>query len=212
MKETMLNNKGFDHWSGAYDEDILRMQNEGYPFEGYYHTLGHIQNKVLDCNAKHVLDIGIGTGLLSEVLYNKGMQITGVDFSEKMLAKARQKMPHGSFIQFDFNAGLPEELRELNFDCIISSYAIHHINDRQKVAFLSRLIHHLNPKGWILIGDVAFESQQAMQDVKSKSAGWDESEYYMLADQIIAALAEISIKAAFEKTSSCSGVLSIQGN
>ena len=86
----MLNNKGFDQWSGAYDEDILRMQNEGYPFEGYYHTLGMIQNKVLDCNAKLVLDIGIGTGLLSEVLYNKGVQITGVDFSAKMLDQAKQ--------------------------------------------------------------------------------------------------------------------------
>lgn len=207
----MLNNKGFDQWSGVYDKDILRMQNEGYPFEGYYHTLGMIQNKVLDCNAKHVLDIGIGTGLLSEVLYNKGIQIAGVDFSEKMLAQAKQKMPQGSFIQFDFNAGLPEELRKSKFDCIISSYAIHHINDRQKVAFIPNLIDHLNPGGWILIGDVAFESKQAMLDVKAKSSGWDESEYYMIADQIIAALAENGIDAVFEKTSSCSGVLAIQG-
>ena len=207
----MLNSKGFDQWSGAYDDDILRMQNEGYPFEGYYHTLGTIQNKVLACQAQQVLDIGIGTGLLSEVLYNKGIQITGVDFSEKMLSQARQKMPQGSFIQFDFNAGLPAELNDSKFDCIISSYAIHHITDRQKITFITQLMHHLNKNGWTLLGDVAFENEQAMQDVKAKTSGWDESEHYMIADQMVASLSKAGIATKFLRTSSCSGVLSIQG-
>ena len=206
----MLNHKGFDQWAGAYDEDILRMQNEGYPFVGYYDTLGIIQHKVLNCNVKTVLDIGIGTGLLSEVLYKEGIQITGVDFSEKMLAQAKQKMPGGRFIQFDFNAGLPAALKDEKYDCIISSYAIHHLSDQQKVVFISQLISHLNTGGWILIGDVAFETQQAMLDVKAKSSGWDESEYYMVAERIIAALAKKEITATFEKTSSCSGVLYIK--
>ena len=205
----MRNNNGFDQWSGAYDEDILRMQNEGYPFEGYYQTLGTIQNKVLSGHAKNILDIGIGTGLLSEVLYKEGIQITGLDFSAKMLAQARQKMPDGNFIQFDFNAGLPDELTGKKFDCIISSYAIHHINDYKKAALISQLLNHLNPDGWIFIGDVAFETEQAMLEVKAKSSGWDESEYYMIADEIIGLLKLNRIPAAFVRISMCSGVLSI---
>ena len=207
----MLNYQGFDQWSGAYDEDILRMQNEGYPFEGYYHTLGTIQTMVLSNHARQVLDIGIGTGLLSEVLYRAGVQITGIDFSEKMLAQAKQKMPNGTFIPFDFNAGLPEEVADSTFDCIISSYAIHHINDQKKVDLICESLKHLNSGGWILIGDVAFESEQAMLEVKAKSSGWDDSEYYMIADQIIAALSQKNIPAVFKKTSRCSGVLQIQG-
>ena len=205
----MLNHKGFDQWSGEYDKDILRMQYEGYPFEGYYDTLGTIQQKVLACQAKSVFDIGIGTGLLSEVLYREGIRITGIDFSEQMLAQAKVKMPEGVFIQFDINNGIPSVLQDKKFDCIISSYAIHHINDMQKVELIRNLTDSLHPGGWILIGDVAFETEQSMLAVKAKSNGWDESEYYMIADQTIWALKQEGIQANFIKTSSCSGVLMI---
>ena len=40
----MLNSKGFDEWSGEYDEIIKN--SKGYPFEGYYDVLGYLQSKV----------------------------------------------------------------------------------------------------------------------------------------------------------------------
>jgi len=41
----MMNAKGFDKWSGEYDESIKN--SKGYPFEGYYDVLGYVQGQVL---------------------------------------------------------------------------------------------------------------------------------------------------------------------
>lgn len=58
----------------------------------------YVQNMIkLDKDVK-ILDIGIGTGLLTEELYKKGAQIHGIDFSKKMLEIAEKKMPGGIFI------------------------------------------------------------------------------------------------------------------
>ncbi|MCP4631400.1 MAG: class I SAM-dependent methyltransferase [candidate division Zixibacteria bacterium] len=140
----MLDEKGFDGWSGGYDEDIRKRQGNEYPFEGYSKTLGYIQDKVKAGKAVKILDIGIGTGALTEILYGEGIEITGVDFSDKMLDLAKEKMPKGRFIKFDFNKGLPKEIEGETFNYIISSYAIHHIDDDQKIVFFKELIRTLN--------------------------------------------------------------------
>ena len=206
----MLGNEGFDSWAGEYDEDILSMQDKGYPFEGYYNTLGYIQNKVKAGKAEKILDIGIGTGLLTETLYREGVEITGVDFSAKMLDLAKRKMPNGRFIKFDFNEGLPKEIEREKFDYVISSYAINHIDAGQKIDFLKGLIPNLNDGGLVLIGDIAFETRAAMEKVREQSTGWDEAEHYMVAEKTINELAKHQLKSEFVKTSNCSGVLVIQ--
>lgn len=206
----MLGSKGFDRWAGGYDKDILAMQDEGYPFEGYYNTLGYIQNKVKAGKAEKILDIGIGTGLLSETLYREGVEITGIDFSARMLDLAKKKMPNGRFIQFDFNEGLPKEIKGEKYDHIISSYAIHHIDDEQKIDFLKGIVQNLTDGGLVLIGDIAFETGAAMEKVREQSTVWDEAEHYMVAEKIINELAKHQLKSEFVKTSNCSGVLVIQ--
>lgn len=49
---------------------------------------------VSDCEIPHrrgtVLDLGVGTGTLTKKLYDQGFAIDGQDFSEKMLAIARE--------------------------------------------------------------------------------------------------------------------------
>jgi len=69
------------------------------------------------------LDIGIGTGLLTNELYKKGANIFGLDFSERMITEARIKMPKGSFYNSDMKDGIPEEISSMRFDYIVSSYA-----------------------------------------------------------------------------------------
>lgn len=206
----MLDKEGFDNWSGVYDEDILKKQENGYPFEGYYHTLGYIQKKVKADRAKDILDIGIGTGLLTETLYEAGMKITGVDFSSRMLDRAKTKMPQGRFLTFDLNNGLPKELEGESFDHIISSYAVHHIDDERKIELFNMLMQHLRHAGLMLIGDVAFETREDMERVKARSTGWDDSEYYMAAAEMIEELEKQHVISEFVKTSCCSGVLVIK--
>lgn len=203
-------NSAFDTWSVMYNEDVSAKQHKGYPFEGYHATLTCIQNKVRTAKASSVLDIGIGTGLLSNPLYDDGITVTDVDFSAGMLQVAQTSMPEARFIRHDFSTGLPGQLKYDTFDCIISSYAFHHIDDRTKVKFITDLIQNLSSGGTILIGDVAFKTRCDMLGVQAEADKWDAHEYYIVADEITSELARHQLKSVFLKTSMCSGVLMIQ--
>ncbi len=205
----MMNSRGFDNWAGEYDEDIAK--SAGYPFEGYYNVLAYVHNMIeMDRHTK-ILDIGIGTGQLTFELYKKGGQVYGIDFSEKMLELARQRMPEGVFYQFDFNNGVPVELKGMKFDYILSSYAIHHIDDSKKISFIKELGYILKDGGSIIIADVAFENRYAL-DCCRKNAGneWDDDEIYIIADELEAKLDKEGFKAEYVQVSPCAGVLKIQ--
>ena len=107
----MSQEKEFDEWASTYDTEVETSGNKGYPFEGYFEALNYIQQKVLSANAKTVLDVGIGTGNLSQPLYQKGIRITGIDFSKKMLDKTKIKMPESHLLQCDMAKGLPAKIK-----------------------------------------------------------------------------------------------------
>lgn len=204
----MLTNSGFDKWAGDYDKSIPGLSN-GYPFEGYYEVLSFV-NKCVDLpKGNRVLDIGIGTGLLTRELYRRGAEIYGIDFSPRMLELAKSIMPNGQFICHDFGHGLPEELKAIKFDYIISSYAIHHICDNEKIDFVSKLINSLDQNGKIIIADIAFRTKDDMIECKKSSTGWDEEEIYMVADNIREKLIKKGLMSTFTKISSCAGALEI---
>lgn len=211
--DQVLDKSGFDDWAGSYEGDVLREKEKGYPFAGYAQTLSLIQQTILDSGAgRRILDIGVGTGLLSEILYQNGYEITGVDFSEKMLEIARGKMPGARFIRADLGGDSSKINLECCFDFIISTYALHHFPDDQKVRLISGLTERLAPDGMFLIGDIAFQSAAHREDVRASSSGWDENEYYFAADDFLAHLAALPLQAEFVQTSICSGVLKLVKN
>lgn len=102
----MLNEKGFDHWAEDYDADTARSDGEGsYPFAGYRRVLDTIARRVLARGTPTVLDIGFGTGTLTERLYRAGCEVFGQDFSPEMLAAARERMPEAALWLGDFRRG-----------------------------------------------------------------------------------------------------------
>ncbi len=212
MKPILMNESGFDDWAGNYDESIDAL-SKGYPFEGYYQLLAGIQNQVDFSQNKtpKILDLGVGTGLLTLELYKKGGDIFGLDFSEKMIALAKEKMPKARFLQHDFTDTFPEEVMQGNFDYIISSYAYHHVTDDRKITLLQELKPLLNENGKFAIGDIAFESMEALDDCR-KSVGkyWDDAEFYLEMESFGKRLSDAGFLYNFKKVSFCSGVLVVK--
>ncbi|UTY29312.1 class I SAM-dependent methyltransferase [Treponema putidum] len=205
----MLDSKGFDLWSDNYDTQVEISDEENvYPFAGYKKVLGTVYKKIRKQNPKDILDIGFGTAILTKKLYDDGYNIYGIDFSNEMIKKAKQKMPNAELLQFDFTGGLPKEFEQKQFDVILSTYAIHHIDDDAKKSYILKLLKSLNPKGILIFGDVAFETEKDMEAARKKDyEEWDDEEYYLIAERFN--LWFPHLKTDFIKISYCSGVFTI---
>lgn len=205
----MLNNKGFDLWADDYDKSVGLSDEDGtYPFAGYKAILNAIYNRVLNVSSKNVLDIGFGTGTLASKLYEQGCMIYGQDFSDRMIELAQAKMPNAKLFQGDFSNGLVEPLLQQKYDAIIATYSLHHLTDLQKVDFLKNLLVLLNEGGCIYIGDVAFESREALRKCMDTAGDeWDDDEIYFVYDELRLHFPTMK----FEQMSNCAGLISLQG-
>ena len=78
--------QAYDQWADSYDVDIEQQQ---------YCTPARVAAALarhLEDNTTPVLDFACGTGLSGQALHNAGFScIDGIDLSEKMLSKARDK-------------------------------------------------------------------------------------------------------------------------
>lgn len=204
----LLDSKGFDLWADEYDKSVnLSEESNEYPFAGYKDVLNYIYNIVRENDYVNILDIGFGTGILTARLYDEGCNITGIDFSENMINIAKQKMPQATLLKWDFSLGLPDTIKNSKFDCIICTYAIHHLTDKEKVIFVKLLSSMLNEKGKILIGDISFEKRSELEKCKETYMEyWDEDEIYFIANEMGDDLnSEFSSK--YMKMSHCAGVM-----
>ena len=201
----MLKSDGFNLWANAYDKSVnLSEEANEYPFAGYKDVLGTIYQIIKKGNGNKILDIGFGTGILSKKLYDDGCDIYGIDFSEKMIEIAKSKMPNAALIQYDFTKGLPDSIINETFDFIICTYAIHHLDHPQQVAFIQKLLQLITKNGAVLIGDVAFQTQNELEKCKKESGNlWDQDEVYPIIDQFKADFPNME----YQQISFCSGVL-----
>lgn len=95
-----------------------------------------------------ILDLGCGTGDLTEQLVASGSQVLGVDSSAEMVAAARAKYPQHSFLQADACA-LDEALAGQRFDAIFSNAVLHWI--RQPELALRQMADRLKEGGRLVL-------------------------------------------------------------
>ena len=94
-----------------------------------------------------VLEVGCGTGQLTEPLARSGFRLTAIDIGPSMIAAARR---HLAGAEVSFQATSFEELDavDASFDLVISSAAFHWIDP--EVAF-SKSARLLRPGGWLAL-------------------------------------------------------------
>ena len=203
----MLDNKGFDVWAEEYDTSVkLSNEDNTYPFAGYNEIIYKIYKKVISKSNATVLDIGFGTGTLTQKLYQYGCDIYGQDFSLRMIELASNRMPNANLYQGDFTKGVVEQLKQRLYDFIIATYSIHHLKRDEKVKFLHELLSLLNKNGMILIGDVMFETQKELEKCRGELLDkWDNDEFYCVVSDLKKEFPNLQ----FERISFCSGIISI---
>lgn len=204
----MLNQTGFDLWADGYDASVASSDEEDrYPFAGYKNVLAAIYAAVRQTPGMRVLDLGVGTGVLTQRLYADGYTITGIDFSPRMLTLAGEKMPGARLFLQDLTAGLPPVLAVETFDHILCTYAIHHLTPPKQISLLQELTGRLAPGGQILLGDVAFADRAALQRCRTQAGSeWDDEEYYPVAQELRPYFPAL----CFEAHSHCCGLFRLQ--
>lgn len=151
----------FKNWSNEYDN-----------------TLGKIarHHKLLELAVKRsgvrdgdkILDIGVGTGLLSlKFLKAADCAIIGIDSSEDMLAICRKKLKH---LKLDGKIGIKRmdasslRFKPGSFDIAASTVTLHHVVD--KLAAMKKIYKALKPGGKLVIGDIDLDTTGKITDKK----------------------------------------------
>ncbi|HMV28205.1 MAG TPA: class I SAM-dependent methyltransferase [Anaerolineales bacterium] len=116
-------------------------------YDLFYGTAVELASRTVKETNPSILDIGAGTGLLSEHVLQKfpTANLALLDESAEMLAKAQIRLEQYKpkvFVQA-MTSALPSE----KFHAVISSLAIHHLSDKDKKGLFKRVFDILEPGG-----------------------------------------------------------------
>jgi ubiquinone/menaquinone biosynthesis C-methylase UbiE len=197
----------FDVWAESYDGDVASQGQ--FPFDGYEKVLDTVIHSAASARGMTILDIGTGTGNLALRFGRYGCEVWCMDFSEDMLAQARQKLPEAHFVLHDMRAPWPAEL-DRRFDRIVSAYVFHHFELGKKVELCKELTaRRLTPGGKLIIADLSFPNQREMEAFAQSVGDLWEQEPYWLADESLVALTGAGLRPKYFQVSACAGVYAL---
>lgn len=201
----------FDDWAFQYDQNVL---DQGFPFTGYRQVLAETVRLAEARAGMRLLDLGVGTSNLARLFLPLGCELWGTDFSSKMVELARAKLPTAYLFIHDLCDPLPTVLDQ-PFERVVSAYTFHHFDLAEKIAIINRIANDLlAPNGRLVIADISFPDNPALDAVRLASGDrWDDEPYWVCTE-VLPALKQILAGVSYIQVSDCAGiyVLSRQGS
>ena len=110
----------YNEWAGQYDTNLNKTRDL---------EAAVLRAQLGKLSFHSCLEIGCGTGKNSVWLASKTVRLVAVDFSEEMLAKAKEKisLDHVQFVQADIQE--PWHFAQQQFDLVSFSLVLEHIED-----------------------------------------------------------------------------------
>jgi ubiquinone/menaquinone biosynthesis C-methylase UbiE len=135
--------QGYKIWADQYDTNI----NKTRDLEAI-----SLRSSLADIKFDNCLEIGCGTGKNTEYLLTKANQVTAIDFSDEMLAKARQKInaDNVQFIQADIQNEWSFATKL--YDLVIFSLVLEHIENLNDI--FKKVSNVISAKGLVYIGEL----------------------------------------------------------
>lgn len=130
-----------------------------------------------DFKPKRILDLGCGTGNLTDHILKKfpEAEIDALDISEDILKECRKRFannPNVRYIQTDFKS---LHLPPGSYDLVMSSIAIHHIEDPDKINLYKEVYQALSSGGIFIFAD---QTRGIIEEIYRKNiALWKEEAF-----------------------------------
>lgn len=115
-----------------------------------------------------VLNIGVGRGGLEAILLQKGAVVSCLDPSEKSIENLRKLFSLGDRAQVGFSQAMPFADRQ--FDVVVMSEVIEHLNDEVLSITLSKVLRVLKPGG-CFIGTVPADENLLVNQIMCPHCG-----------------------------------------
>ena len=141
--------------------------------------------KLVPANTKSLLDLGCGTGLELEGIFERlpDISVTGIDLTKEMLEKLSEKYPdkYLTLIQGDY---FKEDLGKSCFDTAISFETMHHFSHEMKIGLYKKIYQALKDGGVYIECDYMVETQEEEDHWYAENArirretGIPENEFY----------------------------------
>lgn len=131
----------FDNTAATYDKDRAKLLPGHEKFYGWAIAL-------VPEDAQRILDLGAGSGILTSLVRRAlpSAAIHLVDFSEAMLAKARERLGDDPRLTYAVADYMTADLGS-GYDAVVSALSIHHLEDQQKRILFARIWEALRPGG-----------------------------------------------------------------
>jgi tRNA (cmo5U34)-methyltransferase len=153
-------------------------------YDLFYNTAADLAARtVRDIQSPAILDLGAGTGLMSEFVMQRvgtaalHLLDESTDMTAKALVRLEQFMPK-LFIQ-----SMTEPLPDMQFHAVVSSVAIHHLAHEEKRGLYKRIFQSLAPGGVFvnaeqILGETAWHEElyEEMHMGGARALGSDEDE------------------------------------
>ncbi|HTQ64360.1 MAG TPA: class I SAM-dependent methyltransferase [Puia sp.] len=135
--------EAYNNWAGKYDDDINKTRDL---------EARALRESLNDISFNRCLEIGCGTGKNTSWFINRAKQITAVDFSEEMLARAKNKISSEK-VQF-VQANILDDwaFRQGLYDLVSFSLVLEHIENLGHI--FRKASESLIPGGHIYIGEL----------------------------------------------------------
>lgn len=134
----------------------------------------------------HALDAGCGTGNFSLFLANNGFEVTGVDYSEKAIAVAKERSKEARtpvrYVRADLTR-LDEALPDFQFDLILDYKVSHHLPADKLRIYIEQCEELLKRGGRILLICYSDNDTDAAGD-QSAVGKFGNEMFYRSADEI----------------------------
>lgn len=151
-------------------------------------------------DAKKTLDVGCGAGVKSKYLARKGLDVVGIDFSEKFIEIAKREVPK---VQFHVMDTKDVGSLGIQFDAIFAQASLLHIPKNEIFSVMTTLIANLVSGGYLYVAVKGMRSNGKEEEVlKENDYGYPYERFfsYFTLDELKKHFSDLNLSIVYENS------------